>query len=106
MATDAFDCPGAKTLMGDFFADELGGRPDLALFLTGFNCRPGSERGQNGRAQAVKKPTESSRGPKPSRILIAPGGVYGGCGAILSQGNPISRRENSCFAEFYSFLIP
>ena len=53
-----------------------------------------------------QKPTESSRGPKPSRILIAPGGVYGGYGAILSQGNPISRRENRYFAEFYSFLIP
>ena len=47
-----------------------------------------------------QKPTESSRGPKPSRILIAPGGVYGGCGAILSQGNPIFRRENSYFADF------
>ena len=32
--------------MGDFFADELGGRPDLALFFAGFNCRPGFERGQ------------------------------------------------------------
>ena len=35
--------------------------------------------------QAVKKPTESSRGPKPSRIYIVPGGVV--------EPHPVKRTE-------------
>ena len=50
--------------------------------------------------QAVKKPTESSRGPKPSRISIESGGVYGGCGAIFAAENPIFQSKNRYFAVF------
>ena len=50
--------------------------------------------------QAVKKPTESSRGPKPSRTSIVLSDMRGEHGRILSQGNLISRRENSYLADF------
>ena len=50
--------------------------------------------------QAVKKTTESSRGPKPSRFLIVPGGVYGGCGAIFAAENPIFQSKNRFLAVF------
>ena len=50
--------------------------------------------------QAVKKPTESSRGPRPSRFLIVPGGVYGGCGAIFAAENPIFQSKNRFLAVF------
>ena len=52
------------------------------------------------RLQAVKKPTESSRGPKPSRILIVPGGVYGGCGRIFAAENLIFQSKNRFLADF------
>ena len=39
--------------------------------------------------QTVKNPEESAREPKPSRIKIVPGGVYGGDGAIFAEENPI-----------------
>ena len=42
----------------------------------------------------AKEPRESARGPKPSRIKIVPGGVYGGGGKIFLEGNPISRKKN------------
>ena len=46
-----------------------------------------------------KNPRELERA-KSSRTTIEPSGVYGGRGAILSQGNPISRRENSFLTSF------
>ena len=76
-------------------------------------------------AQAVKKTTESSRGPKPSRISIVPGGVYGGkvacpkgkqvasrptkrnqrfrfaaAGRIFAAENPIFQSKNRFLADF------
>ena len=46
------------------------------------------------------KPPESSRGPKPSRLLIEPGGVYGGCGRIFAAENPIFQSKNRFLADF------
>ncbi len=50
--------------------------------------------------EAVKKPMESSRGPKPSRLLIEPGGVYVGCGRIFAAENPIFQSKNRFLADF------
>ena len=36
--------------------------------------------------------------PKPSRIKIVPGGVYGGDGAIFAEENPIFQSTNRFFA--------
>ena len=72
-----------------------------------------------------RPPQESSRGPKPSRISIVPGGVYGGkvaclkgkqvasrpakqnqrfwfaaAGKIFLERNPISRKKNFYLADF------
>ena len=44
--------------------------------------------------QTVKNPEESAREPKPSRIKIVPGGVYGGDGAIFAAENPIFQSKN------------
>ena len=40
-----------------------------------------------------KKPSESSRGPKPSRIPIVPGGVYAGGGRFLRREIPFPRAK-------------
>ena len=47
-----------------------------------------------------KNPRRAREGRSPLELSIEPSGVYGGRGAILSQGNPISRRENSYLADF------
>ena len=47
-----------------------------------------------------KKPSESSRGPKPSRIPIVPGGMYGGGGTIFASENPIFQSKNRFLAVF------
>ena len=50
--------------------------------------------------QTVEKPGRARGGRSPLELSIEPSGVYGGRGAILSQGNPISRRENSFLTSF------
>ena len=58
------------------------------------------EAGLQPRMQTVEKPRKSSRGPKPSRIPIVPGGVYGGDRAIFASGNLISQSKNRFIAVF------
>ena len=48
----------------------------------------------------MKKAWESSRGPKPSRISIVHGGVYGGDGTIFAAENPIFQSGNRFLAVF------
>ena len=48
--------------------------------------------------QTIKNPEESAREPKPSRIKIVPGGVYGGDGAIFAEENPIFQSKNRFLA--------
>ena len=50
--------------------------------------------------QTVEKPRKSSRGPKPSRIPIVLGGVYGEDGRIFASENPIFQSKNRFFAVF------
>ena len=68
----------------------------IEIMLQNAHKRPLDESGP----QAVKKTTESSRGPKLSRFLIVPGGVYGGCGAIFAAENPIFQSKNRYLADF------
>ena len=56
------------------------------------NCVP--------RFRLSKNLWESSRGPRPARIIIVPSGVHGGRGAIFSEENLIFRRENRFIADF------
>ena len=51
-------------------------------------------------SQTVPNALESSRGPQPSRITIAPGGVYGGRGRIFAAENPIFQSKNRYLAVF------
>ena len=50
--------------------------------------------------QTVENPSESSRGPKPSRISIVPSGMYGGHGRIFAAENPIFQSKNRFLAVF------
>ena len=60
--------------------------------------------------EAVKKPMESSRGPKPSRLLIEPGGVYGGKVACLKgkqvASRPAKRNRRFRFAAAGAIFAP
>ena len=65
-----------------------------------FASKQGTERERRSVPQAVEKPTESSRGPKPSRISIVPSGVYGGRGTIFAAENLIFQSKNRFLADF------
>ena len=72
------------------------GQPPHLCGVTLRIAAPEIRRGDPG----CQKPTESSRGPKPSRLLIEPGGVYGGCGRIFAAENPIFQSKNRFLADF------
>lgn len=72
------------------------GQPPHLCGVTLRIAAPEIRRGDSG----CQKPTESSRGPKPSRLLIEPGGVYGGCGRIFAAENPIFQSKNRFLADF------
>lgn len=72
------------------------GQPPHLCGVTLRIAAPEIRRGDPG----CQKSTESSRGPKPSRLLIESGGVYGGCGRIFAAENPIFQSKNRFLADF------
>ena len=50
--------------------------------------------------QTIEKPRRAREGRSPLELKIELSDMRGERGAILSQGNPISRRENSYLADF------
>lgn len=82
-----------------FASDEKSIRRPTASFV---RCHLKNRRAGNPARpiQAVKNPRRAREGRSPPRLLIEPGGVYGGCGRIFAAENPIFQSKNRFLADF------
>ena len=94
---DPFAC--CQSILSSRHTALFGSRPSQ-IRITSIQRQPQQRRLLWLSPQTVKKPRKSSRGPKPSRIPIDPGGVYGGVGRIFASENPIFQSKNRFSAVF------